>query len=40
MGDMGTTDGHPDMQMYGSAAAPTAAQVIAAARLITQTARP
>ena len=37
MGDMGSTDGHPDMQMYGSAAAPTAAQVTAAARLITQT---
>jgi hypothetical protein len=37
MGDMGTTDGHPDMQMYGSAAAPTAAQVTAAAQLITQT---
>jgi hypothetical protein len=37
MGDMGSTDGHPDMQMYGSAAAPTAAQVTAAAQLITQT---
>jgi hypothetical protein len=37
MGDMGSTDGHPDMQMYGSAAAPTAAQVTAAAKLISQT---
>jgi hypothetical protein len=37
MGDMGSTDGHPDMQMYGSAAAPTAAQVTAAAHLISQT---
>jgi hypothetical protein len=37
MGDMGATDGLPDMQMYGSAAAPTAAQVLAAARLVTQT---
>jgi hypothetical protein len=37
MGDMGTTDGHPDMQMYGSTAAPTAAQVLAAAQLVTQT---
>ena len=37
MGDMGTTDGQPDMQMYGSAAAPTAAQVLAAAQLVNQT---
>jgi hypothetical protein len=37
MGDMGTTGGHPDMQMYGSAAPPTAAQVLAAAKLIQQT---
>jgi hypothetical protein len=37
MGDMGSTDGQPDMQMYGSTAAPTAAQVTAAARLISQT---
>jgi hypothetical protein len=37
MGDMGSTDGLPDMQMYGSTAAPTAAQVVAAARLIQQT---
>jgi hypothetical protein len=37
MGDMGSTDGHPDMQMHGSAAAPTAAQVTAAAQLIGQT---
>ena len=37
MGDMGTTDGLPDMQMYGSTAPPTAAQVIAAAQLIQAT---
>jgi hypothetical protein len=37
MGDMGTTNGLPDMQMYGSTAAPTAAQVLAAAQLVTQT---
>jgi hypothetical protein len=37
MGDMGTTSGQPDMQMYGSAAPPTAAQVVAAARLVQQT---
>jgi hypothetical protein len=37
MGDMGTTDGQPDMQMYGSTAPPTAAQVIAAAQLVKQT---
>jgi hypothetical protein len=37
MGDMGSTDGHPDMQMHGSTAAPTAAQVTAAAQLISQT---
>jgi hypothetical protein len=37
MGDMGTTGGHPDMQMYGSTAQPTAAQVLAAAKLIQQT---
>jgi hypothetical protein len=37
MGDMGTTDGRPDMQMYGSTAAPTAAQVLAAAQLIKET---
>ena len=37
MGDMGSTDGQPDMQMYGSTAAPTAAQVVAAAALIQQT---
>ena len=37
MGDMGTTDGLPDMQMYGSTAAPTAGQVLAAARLVRQT---
>ena len=37
MGDMGTTDGQPDMQMYGSTAPPTAAQVLAAAQLITET---
>lgn len=37
MGDMGTTGGHPDMQMYGSTAPPTAAQVVAAAKLIQDT---
>jgi hypothetical protein len=37
MGDMGTTDGQPDMQMYGTTAAPTAAQVMAAAQLIKET---
>jgi hypothetical protein len=34
---MGTTGGQPDMQMYGSTAPPTAAQVMAAAQLITET---
>ena len=37
MGDMGSTDGLPDMRMYGSTAPPTASQVLAAGRLITQT---
>jgi len=37
MGDMGTTDGHPDMKMYGSTKPATANQVIAAANLIQQT---
>jgi len=37
MGDMGSTDGHPDMQMYGSTAPPTAGQVLAAAQLINET---
>ena len=37
MGDMGTTDGRPDMRMYGSTAPPTAGQVLAAAQLIKQT---
>ena len=37
MGDMGSTDGLPDMQMYGNANPPTAAQVQAAADLIKQT---
>jgi hypothetical protein len=37
MGDMGTTDGRPDMQMYGSTAPPTAGQVPAAAQLVKQT---
>jgi hypothetical protein len=37
MGDMGTTDGQPDMQMYGSTAAPTAPQVLAAAQLVSAT---
>src|SRR6516162_1319792 len=35
MGDMGSTDGLPDMRMYGTTAPPTAAQVLAAARLVT-----
>jgi hypothetical protein len=37
MGDMGSTDGETDMQMYGSTAPPTAGQVTAAAQLILQT---
>jgi hypothetical protein len=37
MGDMGTTDGLPDMRMYGSTAPATAAQVIAAGDLIKAT---
>src|SRR5262249_8542569 len=37
MGDMGTTDGLPDMRMYGSAAPATAAEVMAAGQLIKQT---
>jgi hypothetical protein len=37
MGDMGSTDGNPDMLMYGSTAPPTAAQVQAAALLISET---
>jgi hypothetical protein len=37
MGDMGTTDGKPDMKMYGATAPPTAGQILAAARLIRQT---
>jgi len=37
MGDMGTTDGLPDMRMYGSAAPATAAQVAAATNLIKAT---
>jgi len=37
MGDMGSTDGLPDMRMYGSTAPPTAAEVLAAGQLITQT---
>jgi hypothetical protein len=37
MGDMGSTAGQPDMQMYGSTAPPTAAQVIAAGQLIKAT---
>ena len=37
MGDMGSTDGLPDMRMYGSTAPPTAAQVLAAGQLIRQT---
>ncbi len=37
MGDMGSTNGLPDMQMYGNTNAPTAAQVEAAANLIKET---
>jgi hypothetical protein len=37
MGDMGATDGKPDMQMYGTTAPPTAQQVLAAAQLVTGT---
>jgi hypothetical protein len=37
MEDMGTTDGQPDIPMYGSTAPPTAAQVLAAAQLIKET---
>jgi hypothetical protein len=37
MGDMGNTDGKPDMKMYGSTAAPSAGQVLAAAQLIKET---
>jgi hypothetical protein len=37
MGDMGSTDGKPDMRMYGTTAAPSAAQVLAAAGLVRNT---
>jgi hypothetical protein len=37
MGDMGSTNGLPDMKMYGSTNPPTAAQVQAAAKLIKET---
>src|SRR6202034_474927 len=37
MGDMGSTNGQPDMLMYGSTDPPTAAQVQAAANLIKET---
>ena len=37
MADMGTTDGRPDMRMYGATAPPTAGQVLGAARLIKET---
>jgi hypothetical protein len=37
MGDMGSTNGLPDMRMYGSTAPPTAAQVVAAGQLVTAT---
>jgi hypothetical protein len=37
MGDMGSTDGLPDMRMYGQTAPPTASQVLAAGKLIEQT---
>jgi hypothetical protein len=34
---MGSTDGLPDMRMYGTTAPPTAAQVVAAGQLVQQT---
>jgi hypothetical protein len=37
MSDMGSTDGQPDMRMYGATNPPTAAQVQAAANLVKQT---
>ena len=37
MGDMGSTNGLSDMQMYGSTAPPSAGQVLAAAQLIQET---
>ena len=37
MGDMGSTNGLPDMRMYGNTNPPTAAQVEAAANLIKET---
>ena len=37
MGDMGSTDGLPDMRMYGETAPPTASQVLAAGQLIKAT---
>ncbi|HEY2579069.1 MAG TPA: hypothetical protein VGI74_22405 [Streptosporangiaceae bacterium] len=37
MGDMGSISGHPIMKMYGSTAAPTAAQVLAAGQLFKAT---
>jgi hypothetical protein len=37
MGDMGSTNGLPDMKMYGNTNPPTAAQVEAAANLIKET---
>jgi hypothetical protein len=37
MSDMGSTNGRPDMQMYGNTNPPTAAQVQAAANLIKET---
>jgi hypothetical protein len=37
MGDMGSTDGQPDMRMYGTTAQPTSGQVLAAAALVTAT---
>jgi hypothetical protein len=37
MGDMGSTDGLPDMRMYGSTAPPAASEVLAAGQLITET---
>jgi hypothetical protein len=37
MANMGSTDGRPDMVLYGSTAAPTAGQVLAAAQLVRET---
>lgn len=37
MANMGSTDGRPDMVLYGSTAPPTAGQVLAAAQLVRET---